>query len=137
VDSNIERTGKRDLVYSDMMRHPSRHSPGCEYLRVCDWDPTLVCHRCALPLMMIEATTCDTKSVRYTQTTAKELWVPGYLVWHDGGLIGTAADVTTVILTDSAGQKKTLTPESYYVFIEDAYREHAARCPGWASGYRQ
>lgn len=67
------------------MRLPDKDAPGCGgALRSLDTDVSPWCDACGLPLMLFEVTRQRTghKGYRYTQTMAKKLGVPAYLIRH-------------------------------------------------------
>jgi len=96
--NNQERTGDRDLYFSWVLRQPA--SPSGQ-LRSCDFDtlpdapPTVICNRCSLPVLWLEATRKDGfKATRYTEAIARKLGIPAYLVRHAGrwGLLNDGSD---------------------------------------------
>src|SRR5438270_9029038 len=80
--NNNERSGDRDLYWSNVLRLPY-HPSG--KLRVCDNDPTIFCDACSLPIFMAEV--CrhwNFKGTRYTINQAKKMEIEAYLIRHNG-----------------------------------------------------
>jgi hypothetical protein len=128
VDSNVERTRKRDIVFCDIFRLPSKRALGCGYLRSQDLDPTLWCAKCAMPLMMVEAVRGYAyKATRYTETVAGGLLVPAFLMRRDGEDDLASVTKITVIRLDGRGEQREFTASTFGRWGEDVMRWHMAR----------
>src|SRR5208282_3472605 len=123
MDNNIEKTGDRDLRWSQIMRQPSKKARGCGKLRSCDWDTNPICDGCGLPIIMLEVTRqldYSNKACRYTKSAARRLGVPAYLAWHGG-----SGDKEKITITNLAtGVRRDFTLAAFCLFIEDKMRGH-------------
>lgn len=81
--SNLERTGWRDMEYSRMMRLVGTQpdDPAYELARSCDFDPTVICALCKLPVFLAEASAAGLKEkpTTFTRKLARAAGVPAYL----------------------------------------------------------
>src|SRR3990167_3501008 len=88
--SNEERTGDRDLYFSDLMRRPGNPPEDQIFcnIRSCDFDPTLFCHVCKVPVFMTEAMrgsaiARESKGTTYMEAVARRLQIKAYLIRRD------------------------------------------------------
>ena len=83
TDNNEERTGDRDDAWSCIMRRPSSEKRGCQGLRSCDFDTTIICHTCKLPIFMVEVTRSKGyKAGDYVTAVANKIGIQAYLIRH-------------------------------------------------------
>lgn len=137
--NNNERTGDRDLYFSWILRQPSSPS---RKLRSCDFDtlpdapPTVICDKCGLPVLWLEATRQQGyKATRYTQNIARKLGVPAYLIRHSGrwGVSNNGSDrqpsPTFEVERLSDHKKQTFEGEQEFIkWLESKFESHWSRC---------
>jgi hypothetical protein len=144
--NNNERTGNRDPYFSWLLRQPKSPSgklKSCDYDSLPELAPSIICDRCSLPVLLIEATRqTGFKATRYTSTLAKRIGVESFLVRHDGDMgtqrdgsdrrQSTFFDITR--LSDHAQfNTRTLDGSAECLFIEwleRKFEEHRTSCKG-------
>jgi hypothetical protein len=115
--NNRERTGDRDLEWSRIMGRPSKDAEGCEHLRSCDYDVTLICDKCSLPVFISEVYRGGIfKPTRYVKALAKAIGVPAMLILHQGDQI----TVTNIFEKVT----KTFTENEYVKWVEHRMKRH-------------
>lgn len=120
--NNIERTGTRDLEISRLMRLPSSTAEGCSGLRAIDFDVTIVCDQCGLPVFLQECTrNFAPKSHRYVSATAKKLGVPAFLIRHGKELGG---KILVQQVSPTKEDPNLYTEEEFTTWCENTYRSH-------------
>lgn len=125
-----ERHGKRDLCFSNWHRYQLH-----EDLSYIDLDCVEYCHRCSVPLALIEIA-MDVGQERKTTTVTRKLaalcGLPAYLVFYTGnGKTMRNAQVTSIRMRrvyPIRSEEVKLTPKQYELFLVLLRDRHGGLC---------
>jgi hypothetical protein len=122
--NNVERTGDRDIAFSELMRRPAG-------IRTCDFDVMPFCVKCKRPLFMLESkrkfpsTIWAWRHTEYIRVMASDLGIPAYFMHHQP-----SDEKLTVLLLKPDGDlgvSRTFTYDEYVQWIEKKRDEHVCR----------